>query len=169
MFFPCLMLATSVGQYICLSHEMASRTSENVVLGVLFLIQLCTTNPYIGTGNVNFTMPYLGLSVALNIILTIAIVLRLSTFRRQAVSALGPKYGTPYTSIAAMTIESAALYSVVSIAFLVLFYIRNACSQALMQSLSQFQVRLVRNPDHYVLTSKIDSRDAINHVSRRAG
>ena len=116
----------------------------------MFLIQVSTTNPYV-TNGINFTLPYLSLSLALNIILTIAIVLRLLTFRYRIVSALGPKYGTQYTSIAAMIIESAALYSAVSITFLVLFGIGNPVSQVFIQSLNQFQVRLVRNLDYLLL------------------
>ncbi|KAI9461088.1 hypothetical protein HD554DRAFT_2131070 [Boletus coccyginus] len=120
MLFPCLMLAGSVA------------------LGIMFLIQVSTTNAYV-TNGVNFTLPYLSLSLALNIILTIAIVLRLLTFRYRVISLLGPKHGTQYTSIAAMIIESAALYSTVSITFLILFGIGNAVSQVFLQSLSQFQ------------------------------
>jgi hypothetical protein len=120
MLFPCLMLAGSVG------------------LGIMFLIQVSTTNPYV-TNGINFTLPYLSLSLALNIILTIAIVLRLFTFRYRVVSVLGPKHGTQYTSIAAMIIESAALYSAVSITFVVLFGLGNPVSQVFIQSLNQFQ------------------------------
>ena len=116
----------------------------------MFLIQVSTTNPYV-TNGINFTLPYLSLSLALNIILTIAIVLRLLTFRYRIVSVLGPTYGTQYTSIAAMIIESAALYSAVSVTFLVLFGIGNPVSQVFIQSLNQFQVRLVRNLDYLLL------------------
>ncbi|KAI9461082.1 hypothetical protein HD554DRAFT_2028457 [Boletus coccyginus] len=118
--FPCLMLAGSVA------------------MGIMFLIQVSTTNPYVTKG-INFTLPYLSLSLALNIILTIVIVLRLLTFRYRIVSVLGPKYGTQYTSIAAMIIESAALYSAVSVTFLVLFGVGNAVSQVFIQTLNQFQ------------------------------
>ncbi|KIJ57991.1 hypothetical protein HYDPIDRAFT_163675 [Hydnomerulius pinastri MD-312] len=120
MVFPCLMLAASVA------------------MGIMFLIQVSTTNPYF-TNNINFTLPYLSLSLALNIIVTIAIVLRLLTFRYRIIAVLGPSHGTQYTSIATMIIESAALYSAVSMTFLVLFGIGNAVSQVLLQSLSQFQ------------------------------
>jgi len=120
MLFPCLLLAASVA------------------MGIMFLIQVSTTNPYV-TNGINFTLPYLSISLALNIILTIAIVLRLMSFRYHIAKALGPKYGTQYTSIAAMIIESAALYSAVSFTFLVLFGIGNAVSQVFLQSLNQFQ------------------------------
>lgn len=119
-------------------------------MGILFLIQVSTTNPYV-TNNINYTLPYLGLSLALNIILTIAIVLRLMLLRYRIVSVLGPKYGTQYTSIAAMIVESAALYSTVSIAFLILFGIGNAVSQVFLQSMNQIQVWLAWNACHLFL------------------
>ena len=137
-------------------------------MGIMFLIQVSTTNPYV-TNGINFTLPYLSLSLTLNIVLTIAIVFRLLSFRYQIVSALGPKFGAQYTSIAAMTIESAALYSTVSIAFLALFGIGNAVSQVFLQSLSQFQVRLVRTAYHLLLTPPTDDRHATHRVPPRAG
>ena len=140
----------------------------NAGLGIGFLIQVSTTNPYV-TNGVNFTLPYLSLSLALNIILTIAIVLRLLTFRYRIVSVLGPQYGTQYTSIAAMIVESAALYSAVSITFLVLFGIGNPVSQVLIQSLNQFQVRLIRKACCLLLTQGTDNRHATYRVPRCAG
>ena len=133
--------------------RIPNKRHENAALGIMFLIQISTTNPYV-TNGINFTLPYLSLSLALNIILTIAIVLRLLTFRRRVVTLLGSKHGSQYTSIAAMIVESAALYSTVSFTFLVLFGIGNAVSQVFIQSLSQFQVRLalLGNASHLHLT-----------------
>jgi len=121
MFFPCLLLAGSVA------------------LGIVFLIEVLTTNPY-STNGINFTVPYFSLSLGLNIILTIAIVLRLLRFRYYMVSVLGPYYGTWYTSTASMVIESAALSSAACISFLVLFGLENAVAKVFMQSLNQFQI-----------------------------
>jgi len=121
MSFPCLMLAGSA------------------VMGMIFLVHFSTLSPYVKTMT-HFAMPFLGLSLALNIILTIAIVLRLLTFRNRIVSIMGPEYGTRYTSISAMVIESAALYSVVSIVYIVLFGIGNAVAQVFAQSLIQLQI-----------------------------
>ena len=139
----------------------------NAAFGIMFLIQVSTTNPYV-TNNINFTLPYLSLSLALNIVLTIAIVFRLLKFRYQIVSVLGPRYGAQYTSVAAIIIESAALYSAASIAFLVLFGIENAVSQVFLQSLSQFQVRLVRTAHHPLFTLPTDHRHITDRVPRCA-
>ena len=138
-------------------------------MGIGFLIQVSTTNPYV-TNGVNFTLPYLSLSLALNIVCTMAIVLRLLAFRYRTVAALGPKYGTQYTSIAAMIIESAAIYSAVSITFLVLFGINNSASQVFIQSLSQFQVRFAFNNLTICFSPRtIDDRHATYRFPCRAG
>lgn len=121
-------------------------------MGIIFLAHFSTPGPYVKI-MAHFAMPFLGLSLVLNIILTIAIVLRLLTFRKRIVSIMGPTYGTRYTSISAMVIESAALYSAVSIVYLVLFGIGNAVAQVLAQTLIQFQVTFIRIAPYPVLTT----------------
>lgn len=122
MLFPCLMYAASV------------------VMGIMWLLQVTTFSPYFSSTNINYTVPYLSLSLALNIIITIVIVLRLLTYRRRISKVLGSSYGTQYTSIAAMIIESAALYSAFSVAFLTLFLLNNPISETFIEALTQVQV-----------------------------
>lgn len=141
MFFPCLMLAGSVGQYVGFYSKLVRGPNshyENAAMGIMFLSQVSITGPY-------FMLPYFGLSLSLNIILTITIVVLLLTLRHRT------KYGSQHTSITVVTIESASLYSVASIAFFVLFGIGNAVLQVFIQSLSQIQVRLVRNTYYLLL------------------
>lgn len=111
-------------------------------MGLLWLIQISNSSPY-ATG-VNYTIPFYTLSLALNIIMTVAIVARLLLFRHRISSALGPGHGTQYTSIAAMVVESAAIYSSFSIVFLILFAINNPVSTVFLQSLGEIQVRFFK-------------------------
>ncbi|KAG1739263.1 hypothetical protein EDB19DRAFT_1828845 [Suillus lakei] len=122
MLFPSLMFAASVA------------------MGIMWLLQVTSTSPYFSSTNINYTVPYLSLSLALNIIITIVIVLRLLTYRYRISKVLGSSYGTQYTSIAAMIIESAALYSVFSVAFLTLFLLNNPISETFIESLTQVQI-----------------------------
>ncbi|KAG2052037.1 hypothetical protein BDR06DRAFT_915872 [Suillus hirtellus] len=122
MLFPCLMFAGSI------------------VMGIMWLLQLSSSSPFFTSTNINYTVPYLSLSLALNIIITIAIVLRLLTYRHQISKALGPRFGAQYTSIAAMIVESAALYSTFSLALLILFLLNNPISAAFIELLPQIQV-----------------------------
>jgi hypothetical protein len=111
---------------------------ERAAMGIMYL----TTNPYTTSG-IDFVPPCIALSLGLNIVLTIAIVVRLLIFRYRIISLMGPRYGTEHTSAAAMVIESAALYSAVSVSFLVLFGIGNSVSQAFAHSQIQFQVMVI--------------------------
>ncbi|KAG6848397.1 hypothetical protein H0H93_000549 [Arthromyces matolae] len=72
---------------------------------------------------INFTLPYFCTSLALNIVSTIVIVARLLHFRHRVSMSLGAGYGSQYTTIAAMLVESAAIYSVSSLLFLIPFIV----------------------------------------------
>lgn len=108
-------------------------------MGIPFLIQVSTTSVYIAK-IVNWTIPYLSLSLALNILVTIFIVVRLLLQRRRITRALGNLHGVHYTSIVAMIIESAALYSVFSLLLLVPFGLKSPISQIFLPCIGQVQV-----------------------------
>ncbi|KAI0258510.1 hypothetical protein BC834DRAFT_835454 [Gloeopeniophorella convolvens] len=122
MAFPCLIYTGSI------------------VTGVFWLKQLSTFSPY-GSSGVNWTIPCLSISLALNILVSIAIVLRLLVYRRRIASVMGQHHGSQYTSIAAMIIESASIYSAFSIFFLVPFGMNSPVSEIVLQSLSEIQAR----------------------------
>ncbi|KAG1784698.1 uncharacterized protein HD556DRAFT_1462771 [Suillus plorans] len=126
MLFPCLMFAASIA------------------MAIMWLLQVTASTSYFSLTDIDYTIPYLTLSLALNIIITIVIVLRLLTYRRRISKVLGSSYGTQYTSIAAMIVESAALYSTFSVAFLTLFGLNNAISETFLVSLTQVQVSTVK-------------------------
>jgi len=67
---------------------------------------------------ISFAIPYFSLSVALTIISTVLITVRLMAGRRVIQKVLGTSHSAPYVSVAAMIIESAALYSIVGIFFI---------------------------------------------------
>ncbi|KAG2039752.1 hypothetical protein BDR03DRAFT_991702 [Suillus americanus] len=114
--------------------------TASFAVGIMFLLQVTSNSPYFSSTNINYTVPYLSLSLALNIIISIVIVLRLLTYRHRISKVLGSSYGTQYTSIAAMIVESAALYSAFSVAFLTLFLLNNPISAVFIQSFTQVQI-----------------------------
>ncbi|KAJ7578712.1 hypothetical protein C8J56DRAFT_968893 [Mycena floridula] len=116
--------------------------TASVVLGVLWLIQISASSPW-GDGSVNWTIPYLSTSLGLNILVTLAITSRLFLYRRRITKVLGNNYGSQYTSTAAMIVESAAIYSVFALLFLVPFAVNNALSEVFLQSLAQVQTATV--------------------------
>jgi len=107
----------------------------------MWLIQVSASqsSPWL-TSSINFTPPYFWLSLALNISMTLAIVSRLLVFRWRISSALGPKFGTQYTSIASMLVESAVLYSASALLFLIPFALNHPLANTFIQMLSEVQV-----------------------------
>ena len=75
---------------------------------------------------VNFGLLYWSFSIALNVLVTGAIVARLLVMRSRLASINGPRHAQLYVSISAMLIESASLYSITAIVFLVGYSLRDA-------------------------------------------
>ncbi|KAF8213596.1 hypothetical protein K438DRAFT_1804276 [Mycena galopus ATCC 62051] len=117
----------------------------SLVFGILFLKQVGSPSdsPW-ATSGVNWTVPYYSMSLALNILITILIVSRLLVTRSRINQALGKKHGSQYTSLAALVVESAAIYSTFSLLFLIPFAMNTPVSAALsqmwLQALSPVQV-----------------------------
>ncbi|THH08338.1 hypothetical protein EW146_g9025 [Bondarzewia mesenterica] len=73
-----------------------------------------------------FAVPYWSLSIALNILATLVIAARLLVMmRRIRQSGVGMHHARMYTSITAMVVESAALYSITGLIFIIC-YARNS-------------------------------------------
>ncbi|KLO07054.1 hypothetical protein SCHPADRAFT_922993 [Schizopora paradoxa] len=74
-----------------------------------------------GHTTVIFALPFWSFSVGLNILLSLAIAFKLLMIRRALVPTIGPERGKVYTSVAAMIVESSALYSVTGMVYLICF------------------------------------------------
>ncbi|KAK0473977.1 hypothetical protein IW261DRAFT_1403895 [Armillaria novae-zelandiae] len=111
------------------------------VLGLLWLIQVSApaSSPWV-TNTINFTQPYFWTSFALNVSMTLAIVMRLFLFRYRISKAMGPSYGRQYTSIASMIVESSFLYTSFQLLFIVPFGLSSPVQTIFIQPLSQVQV-----------------------------
>ncbi|KAH7924810.1 hypothetical protein BV22DRAFT_1129493 [Leucogyrophana mollusca] len=115
----------------------------SITLGILWLTQISSPSSSpsqnAATG-VNYTTPYFALALAVNIVVTIMIVLRLLFHRHRITKALGPGHGSHYTSIAAMIVESASLYSVFSLLFLIPFAVGSPVSNTFIQILGEVDI-----------------------------
>ncbi|KAJ6500148.1 hypothetical protein C8R47DRAFT_284047 [Mycena vitilis] len=115
----------------------------SIIFGVCWLKQVGTasSSPW-NTSGINFTTPYFTMSLALNIFVTLLIVARLMLYRKQINQALpsGTEHGAQYVSLAAMVFESAAIYSLFSLLFLVPFIMKQPLSQLFIQALSPVQI-----------------------------
>ncbi|KAF8838979.1 hypothetical protein BDN67DRAFT_970798 [Paxillus ammoniavirescens] len=122
---PCLMQLTSY------------------VLGVFFLIQISSpsSSPYFNASKgINWTLPYLFISFAINIVVSILITFRLLLYRRRMIQDLGPGHATESASLAAMIVESASLYSTFSLLFLIPFALKSPVSNIFLQVLGEAQL-----------------------------
>ncbi|KAJ7097071.1 hypothetical protein B0H15DRAFT_902416 [Mycena belliarum] len=112
----------------------------SMAMGSLFLHQLFIKNPFQAANGINWTLPYLALSLSLNIILTISIVGRLTVWRIRIRRVMGSDHGSQYTGIASMIVESAALHAVLSLLFLIPDGIGHPLSIIFLQTLMPDQV-----------------------------
>ena len=78
----------------------------------------------------------------MNIILTILIISRLLTYRRRIKKVMGQDHGKDYVSLAAFVVESAILYSIFALAFLITYAINSPINQVFIGLVTPAQVRL---------------------------
>jgi hypothetical protein len=91
-------------------------------MGVILLFQLTQPNANLWTKTaVNFAVPYWSISAGLNILVTILIVARLMVIRARTRAVLSSNHSRTYTSVAAMLVESAALYSLTVMLFIITY------------------------------------------------
>lgn len=121
-------------------HAIISDRGVFIVTSICLLVSIERTGGFWGKEAVKFGIAYWTLSISLNIIITVLIVARLILRRKRMRSALGDEHGHMYTSISAMLIESAALYSVWGLVFLITYAKNSAFNNILLPALGQVQV-----------------------------
>ncbi|KAF9479417.1 hypothetical protein BDN70DRAFT_692120 [Pholiota conissans] len=82
---------------------------------------------------------YYAISLSVNIVLTILIAARLLIYRRKAMKTLPQGHATHYFSLAAIFVESAALYSIVALTFIVSYALNNPINQIFLALASSAQ------------------------------
>ena len=75
---------------------------------------------------------YYAISLSINIVLTILIVIRLIQYRKTAMAALPEEHAKHYLSIVTVLVESAALYSIFALLFLITYAINNPINQVML-------------------------------------
>lgn len=135
--FPALLYAATIGGRARVHIAVIATDLTRAAVGCTLIFML--TRPGVvlwAKVSTDLLTAYFSLSVAFNIILTLAIVAKLVTARHRA-SKLGP-----YTSVSAMFIESACLYSAFGVILLIATGLKSAALQNLvLPTLSQAQVR----------------------------
>lgn len=83
---------------------------------------------------------YYAVSLGLNIILTVLISLRLLLNRRSLIACLPKEHASHYLSLIAIIVESAAIYSLFAILFLITYAVDDPSNQVLLAFASSAQV-----------------------------
>lgn len=138
MVLPCLMLVAFIGNFLHALLSASRMTFIRLALGMAGLIISAGSSVF---SYVTLTLAYYIMSVSLNVIVTISIAALLLLFRRRMSQALGPGHKSSYASMAAMLVESAALYSVFGILFMVPFGLNYPLRNVFFQCVNQIQVR----------------------------
>lgn len=83
---------------------------------------------------------FYSISLGLNIILTILIIVRILFYRRHLLKSLPEEFASHYVSLATIIVESAAIYSIFAILFLITYAVNNPANQVLLAFASTAQV-----------------------------
>lgn len=75
---------------------------------------------------------YYALSLGVNVMLTVLIAARLLAYRRKVVSVLAADHGSYYLSLASIFVESAALYTVCALLFLITYAVDSPINQVFL-------------------------------------
>jgi hypothetical protein len=114
-------------------------------MGVLAVYQCAQPQQSMATlKTINFALSFWSIAAALNILLTVLILVPLFRARQRAVSNLGPEYGRMYTGIAAILIESAAPYAVLVFIWIILYGLQYLGMFFILELLVQVEVRRFR-------------------------
>lgn len=134
------MYLGSIGKFEYPLHALY-RVHTLLATSCLVLFQLSQPHANIWKATVvNFAVPYWSLSVALNILLTLLIVGRFIYARKLVRRTLGPQHGKAYTTVVAMLVESAAIYSVTGLAYIICYAVKTPAQELFVALLGQFQV-----------------------------
>ncbi|KIJ63955.1 hypothetical protein HYDPIDRAFT_28853 [Hydnomerulius pinastri MD-312] len=89
--------------------------------------------------NINTQLAYLCIEVGMTVIYTVLVTGRLFALRKQMKEILGREHVRTYETVAAMVIESAAMYSTLGIIFIIAFAVHSNVSNLVFLAISHVQ------------------------------
>lgn len=92
------------------------------------------------TAGFNFLLPYFIVSFTTSMLISLLIVLRLLLQRRLVMNVIGKEHTRHYVSVAALITESAALYAIVYLLFIVPYSLNNIFFANWLDLLGEVQV-----------------------------
>ncbi|KAJ7055825.1 hypothetical protein C8F01DRAFT_1373335 [Mycena amicta] len=112
-----------------------------IVVSSLALIVTTYTvkNSFLAPLSIQFGTAYWSLSISLNILLTLLITGKILRLRRQIKGPLGSHHAEGYFSIVAMLVESASLYSIAGLFFIITYARSSSVQNLIFPALGQVQ------------------------------
>lgn len=142
-----------------------NKTGTGITISVLFARQDSSPslNPLI--------IIYGSLSIGLNVLLTLMIIIRLSLLRRRIARTLGTARSSQYTGIIAMLVESASIFVIAVLLYIIPLGLRSVVAVApmilmsMVQAVSSFMIiyRVGKG------TTKLDAHDDMSRIIEDAG
>jgi len=140
--FPCVLYLGSIGTYLSSSQiaVVLKVHIDNIVVGILAICFPIMKDQ--GLDDAWPTLPYLSISLSLNVILTLMIVVRLVLHGKNFRAATGSSGGINglYKTIATMLVESSALFAVSSLLVIGSLAAKSSLSDLFIPILAQTQV-----------------------------
>jgi len=94
---------------------------------------------FFASSSTNFALTYWSISIATTLLLTVLIVGRLLVMRYRLRKVLSTEGNSPYTSLSSMLIESAFLYAVTALIFIITFAKNDPVQNLVLPVLGQVQ------------------------------
>ncbi|KAJ7793421.1 hypothetical protein B0H14DRAFT_3889355 [Mycena olivaceomarginata] len=124
--------------YIVVVPALAFLTS--MILSAILIAELCQPGNSFWTAiSMKLAIPYWAISISMTVILTTLIAGRLLFMRYRLDRLVGARTFTPYVTITAMLVESAALYSINGLVFLVSYGLNSPSQNLWLPLLGQTQ------------------------------
>ena len=140
--FPSLMYLASIGMCSSLFRKPMAILFANVVVSVTAILW-CYYRVGLGEAISIFQIPYFSICLALNVILTLMIIVRLVLHSRNIRKAIGASSGpvSLYSTIITMLVESSALYAVGHLLYIVPTVSNSYVASIFSSALGEIQVR----------------------------
>ena len=144
---PFLAIITSAGTSFILKINPAYTHLVSIrilVLSILTLVQSALPGANLWTHlTFSFALPYWSLSIAVNMLLTLLIIIRLVIIRNGLRATLGKQHTKTYTSLIAIMVESASIYTTVGLIYIVAFARNWKVQNVVLPVLGQVMVRFI--------------------------
>lgn len=112
-------------------------------MGTLWTVQSSQPDSLYNKVSRAYGTSYYAISLGTNIILTIFIVVRLFLYRRNLIKHLSGYHARHYVSLAAIIVESAALYSVFALLFLITYAVDDPVTPIFLGLVASTQVKVL--------------------------